>query len=304
LQSLAAKALNFKIKNSQNWVGVDSSTRADHSASTSSLTSLLNSKSSENPKESENIAASKLSLVNYNRLLRQYKFLKSTNIKLNNKTDDKTRHLLFLNQLVSDQILHDSLNNTDANNKKKKTIQTFLDDAEDDEDDEQEIFNNKMLLLKPNEKAEQMDHQEGIAEGSALFLTAEVNDDTVKKDDVKDNETNDVDMDFQNNFNNPGTSKSFMNDVGSSQIGSNDQGQQSSNLFTALKFWMSKRVDSLSTSSSPNKALSLDKKDSINKEIPFFEETIHELSKNFDSIENEKISNRKSKKKLKTIKSM
>jgi len=309
LQSIAAKALNFKIKNSQNWVtGEGSSTAAAAaaltsgvSASTSSLNSLLNS----DTKAAEN-AASKLSLINYNRLVRQYKFLKSTNIKLNNQTDDKAKHLLFLNQLVNSQILNDRLKSKQTNNlikgdtnkKAKSNENADDDDDEDDEDDEQEIFNNKMLLVKPNEIIEKMDHQEGVAEGSASFQTPiEINNESIKEE-PKANEVSDVDMESQSNTNQPGTSKSFMNEnmSNASTIVSNDQAQQSSNLFTALKFWMSKRVDSLS-SSSPSKTLSLNKKDAASIDMNLQEELASKL-------ESVKESKRKSKKKLKTMKSM
>jgi hypothetical protein len=312
LQSIAAKALNFKIKNSQNWVrGEGSSAPATAaaltsgvSASTSSLNSLLNS----DTKAGEN-AASKLSLINYNRLVRQYKFLKSTNIKLNNQTDDKAKHLLFLNQLVNSQILNDRLKCKQTNNlikgdtsKKAKPNENpgddDDDDEDDDEDDEQEIFNNKMFLVKSNEKLEKMEHQEGVAEGSASFqMPIEINSER-NKEEPKANEVSDVDMESQSNTNQPGTSKSFMNEnmSNANTIVSNDQAQQSSNLFTALKFWMSKRVDSLS-SSSPGKTLSLNKKDATSIDMNLQEELATKL-------ESVKESKRKSKKKLKTMKSM
>ena len=98
--------------------------------------------------------------------------------------------------------------------------------------------------------------------------------------------------------NQPGTSKSF-----ASNEASNDQSQQSSNLFSALKFWMAKRVDSLSTSSTPNKNTST-KSDSASK----VNKSLDAENKAEDSTAKTEIlsliSRQKNKKKLKTIKSM
>ena len=164
IQSIAAKALNFKLKNSQTWIASGSepmgttttAATATGTATTSSFASAssLNTLLNRNLKETDENASSKQSLINYNRLLRQYKFLKSTNIRLNNQSDDKARHLLFLNQLVSNQHFKDHSTNKDATNKKMKTQNDLDDDDDDDdEDDEQEIFNSKMFFM-PSEKSE------------------------------------------------------------------------------------------------------------------------------------------------------
>ena len=125
-------------------------------------------------------------------------------------------------------------------------------------------------------------------------------------------EVADVDMESQSNVIQPGTSKSFepeFAEAGSSALTSsvNDQTQQSSNLFSALKFWMAKRVDSLNTSSGSNKNLTLNKK---SKEKKSTEDMSIDVSLKMDTANpnfsdaSDLISRRKIKKKLKTIKSM
>jgi hypothetical protein len=253
IQAIAAKALNFKLKNSL----ANSSTAA---ASTNSPCDA-------------NDTDSKASLAKYNRLLRHYKFLKSTNIKMN-KLDESGK--------------------------------TKLGDNLEDNDDEQEIYNEKMVndifaANKSNEDelAKLMDQDDqgngGEDANSKRLKEIEVENEVKNEDNnnnsqqasaLINNEALDVDMEAQ--ANQPGTSKSF-----------SDQNQHNlpSNLFSALKEWMSKRVDSLSsgtTSTNMSKSMSYDESKKLEQS-----ELISD-----SKASSSKLNKRKTRNKLKTIKTM
>ena len=191
------------------------------SSSSMSLSTMMNSASNNQTGTSSTLtdsttrmesaadAASKQSLINYNRLLRQYKFLKSTNIKLTTSqhTNEQTKNYLFLNQLannsnnnsktlndrVVDSTAHNTANTDEFNNKKLKLNDEkrhgyVNDDEEEDDDDEQEIFNEKMRLFKSNDPLEKMDHIDGSVDDDSHAAT-----DQLLKEKV--HEVSDVDMD-------------------------------------------------------------------------------------------------------------
>ena len=254
IQAIAAKALNFKLKNSL----ANSSTAA----------------SSTNSPCDANDTDSKASLAKYNRLLRHYKFLKSTNIKMN-KLDESSKTKLSDNddeqEIYNEKMVNDLFS---ANNKSNEDELTKLMD-QDEQGNGGEEANSKRLFkeIELENEAKNEENNNNSQQASSLI----------------NNEASDVDMEMQSNQ--PGTSKSF-----------SDQNQHNlpSNLFSALKEWMSKRVDSLSsgnTSTNMSKSMSYDEsKKSEQSELIAADPSSKASSS--------KLNKRKTRNKLKTIKTM